>query len=110
MKVASIARAMGEDFFARALARMDQVVLEADVGVLDVMWARKTEKTLELQALNEERGRRLKQLQTDLESIKSGAAAEAAERNEPAPDPDAPPAPAPETPTPDEAPVDGGAP
>ncbi len=81
-----LALRMGEEFFALALARMDQVVLEADVGVLDVMWARKTEKTLELQRLNEERGRRLKQLQADLESIKSGAADEAAERNEPPPE------------------------
>lgn len=95
-----IARRMGEDFFKLALARMDQVVLEADVGVLDVMWARKTEKTVELQQLAEERGRRLKQLQADLDSIKSGAADEAAERNEPPPEPEAPPAPAPEGDTP----------
>ncbi len=96
-----IARRMGEDFFKLALARMDQVVLEADVGVLDVMWARKTEKTVELQTLAEERGRRLKQLQADLDSIKSGAADEAAERNEPPPEPEAPPAPE-DAPTPDE--------
>jgi|GEM_PF-1347242 len=107
----TIARQMGEDFFGRALARMDQVVLEADVGVLDVMWARKTEKTVELQALNEERGRRLKQLQSDLESIKTGAADEAAERTEAPSDSEAPPTPAPETPAPeDAAPPDGGAP
>ncbi len=102
-----IARRMGEDFFKLALARMDQVVLEADVGVLDVMWARKTEKTVELQNLAEERGRRLKQLQADLDSIKSGAADEAAERNEPPPEPEAPPAPAPEGDAPS-APDEGG--
>ena len=87
-----LAKRMGEEFFQRALARMDQVVLEADVGVLDVMWARKNEKTNELQRLSEERGRRIRQLQDDLESIKSGAAEESAEKVAPPP-PDEPPVP-----------------
>ena len=64
---------MGEEFFNRALGRMDQVVLEADVGLLDVMWARKNEKTQEMQRINDDRSKRIKQLQADLESIKSGS-------------------------------------
>lgn len=98
-----LAREMGDAFFARALARLDQVVLEANVGVLDVMWARKDERTVALQELGEERARRLRQLQLDLESIKSGAAEEAAEKVAPPsppeddtlPRPDGPPAPPP---------------
>lgn len=85
-----LARALGEDFFQRALGRMDQVVLEADVGLLDVMWARKNEKTEELGKISDERAKRLKQLQADLQSIKSGAADEAAERSSTPPPPEAP--------------------
>jgi len=95
-----LAGEMGDAFFERALGRLDQVVLEANVGLLDVMWARKSEKSVALQELGEERARRLRQLQLDLESIKSGAAEEAAEKVAPpaadeggAPLPDAPPAP-----------------
>lgn len=90
---------MGEEFFARALARMDQVVLEADVGLLDVMWARKNEKTQELQRLNDDRSRRIKQLQTDLEAIKTGAGDESDAIAPPAPR-TPPPGPTPEGTTP----------
>lgn len=86
---------MGEEFFARALGRMDQVVLEADVGLLDVMWARKNEKTQELQRLNDDRSRRIKQLQADLENIKTGA-----NDDSDAIAPPAPPTPPPGTPAP----------
>ncbi|MCC6620113.1 MAG: tetratricopeptide repeat protein [Deltaproteobacteria bacterium] len=75
-----IASALGDEFFRRAALRMDQVVLEADVGLLDVMWARKQDRTAELGRINEDRNRRLKQLQADLRSIKSGAADEAGEQ------------------------------
>jgi hypothetical protein len=74
-----IASALGDDFFRRAAVRMDQVVLEADVGLLDVMWARKQDRTAELGRLADDKNRRLKQLQQDLDSIKGGAADEAAE-------------------------------
>lgn len=63
----------GMDFFLASLQRMGQVVLDAEVGLLDVVWARKTEQTAALQRLNEDRGRRLKGLQTSLDSIKAGA-------------------------------------
>lgn len=80
-----IASRLGEDFFARAAVRMDRVVLEADVGLLDVMWARKQDKTAELGRLSDDRNRRLKQLQADLESIKAGAADESGEQKTPPP-------------------------
>jgi tetratricopeptide (TPR) repeat protein len=75
-----IASRYGMAFFDASLARMSDVVLDADVGLLDVVWARKTEQTAALQRLNEDRARRLKGLQDSLESIKSGAG------DEPAPD------------------------
>jgi hypothetical protein len=71
-----IANRYGMAFFDAALRRMGQVVLDADVGLLDVVWARKTEQTVALQKLNEDRARRLKGLQTSLDSIKTGAADE----------------------------------
>ncbi len=69
----TIATRHGVAFFESALRRLSQVVLDADVGLLDVVWARKTEQSALLQSLNEDRGRRLKALQTSLDSIKSGA-------------------------------------
>ena len=78
-----IAQQLGADFFARAAVRMDRVVLEADVGLLDVMYARKQDKTAELGRLSDDRNRRLKQLQQDLDSIKQGAADESGEKKQP---------------------------
>ncbi|MFO0750264.1 MAG: tetratricopeptide repeat protein [Myxococcota bacterium] len=77
-----IASRLGDEFFKRAAVRMDRVVLEADVGLLDVMWARKQDKTAELGRLSDERNKRLKQLTQDLESIKEGAANESAEKKQ----------------------------
>jgi hypothetical protein len=69
----TIASRHGVAFFEAALKRLAQVVLDADVGLLDVVWARKTDQSALLQSLNEDRGRRLKQLQESLDSIKLGA-------------------------------------
>ena len=71
-----IAARHGMDFFQTSLRRMGKVVLNADVGLLEVVWARKTEQTEALQRLAEDRSRRLKGLEVSLESIKSGAADE----------------------------------
>jgi tetratricopeptide (TPR) repeat protein len=81
----AIAMRLGEEFFARAMSTMDMVVLDADVGLLDVVWARKSEKTQELQRINDDRARRIRQLQQDLDSIKSGAADEVSEQVAPPP-------------------------
>ena len=69
----TIASRHGVAFFEAALRRLAEVVLDADVGLLDVVWARKTDQSALLQSLNEDRGRRLKQLQEALDSIKLGA-------------------------------------
>jgi tetratricopeptide (TPR) repeat protein len=73
----TIASRHGVAFFEAALKRMAQVVLDADVGLLDVVWARKSDQSALLQSLNEDRGRRLKALQESLDSIKRGAGDEA---------------------------------
>ncbi len=85
----ALAKKLGEDFFARALASMDTLVLDADVGLLDVVWARKNEKTQELQKINDDRARRIRQLQQDLESIRRGPADEIVDEAPPPPTPPA---------------------
>ena len=75
-----LARVMGEELFQRAQSRMDQVVLEADVGLLDVVWEKKQQATRELQKVNEQRAKRIGQLSTDLEALKAGAGDDAAEK------------------------------
>lgn len=72
-----IATRYGMAFFEASMSRMGDVVLDADVGLLDVLWARKTEQTAALQRMNEDRARRLKGLQDSLDAIKSGAGDEA---------------------------------
>lgn len=68
-----LSRAMGEELFHRAQSRMDQVVLEADVGILDVVWEKKQQATRDLQKVNEQRAHRLQQLSADLEALREGA-------------------------------------
>ncbi len=70
----ALARTMGEELFRRAQSRMDNVVLEADVGILDVVWERKQQSTRELQSVNGQRSDRLRQLQADLKALRHGAA------------------------------------
>ncbi len=77
----NLSSTMGEELFRTAQRRMDQVVLEADVGLLDVMWERKSQKTRELQAVNDELGKRSTQLQDDLQALK-GDNEEASEEGE----------------------------
>jgi len=69
-----LARDMGEDLFRRAQDRMNEVVLEADVGILDVVWERKQQTTASLTRIAEERAARVRSLQADLEALRHGAA------------------------------------
>lgn len=78
-----LSRSMGEELFHRAQSRMDQVVLEADVGILDVVWEKKARATKDLQKVNEQRSHRLQQLSADLKALREGAADEPAERRVP---------------------------
>ena len=67
----SLAEELGEELFRRAQARMDQVVLEADVGILDVAWERKRQATRKIREVSEERANRSKQLKVDLDGLKA---------------------------------------
>ena len=58
----AIARGVGEELFHKAHERMRSVVLEADVGLIDVAWQRKVDRTHEIQDLNQERARKLQAL------------------------------------------------
>ncbi len=58
----AIARGVGEELFHKAHERMQKVVLEADVGLIDVAWQRKVDRTREIQDLNQERARKLQAL------------------------------------------------
>ena len=72
----NIAMALGGELFERARHRMDDVVLEADVGLIDVAWQRKRERTDEIQRLNVQRSTKLRKLDDELEHMKSPTAAQ----------------------------------
>jgi tetratricopeptide (TPR) repeat protein len=74
-----LASEMGEELFQRAQVRMDEVVLEADVGLLDVAWQQKQKATRELQAIDRERSGRVVQLQDDLRVLTAGIGEDAQE-------------------------------
>lgn len=78
-----LARDMGEELFRRAQRRMDQVVLEADVGILDVVWERKQRTSDQLQAVNTQRSERTQQLAEDLRALRDGAGEDARDRAAP---------------------------
>lgn len=71
-----LARDMGEELFRRAQGRMNDVVLEADVGILDVVWEKKQQSTRELTHINDERAKRLTSLSDDMQALREGAADE----------------------------------
>jgi tetratricopeptide (TPR) repeat protein len=65
-----IAHALGDELFNQAHERMKQVVLEADVGLIDVAWRKKSEKTEEIRQINIARAGKLNSLdkeETELE-------------------------------------------
>lgn len=57
----------GQAMFERADARLDERILTAELGLVDVAWRRKQAKTGDLRALQRQRGKALRQL----ESIRS---------------------------------------
>lgn len=64
-----IARAKGEALFEQAARRMDRVVLEADVGLIDVAWERKQEATTKVQRYMDDRSERLAELDRELKQF-----------------------------------------
>lgn len=64
-----IARAVGERLFDDARRRMQGVVLEADVGLIDVAWQKKQRKTGEIRDLQQDRSKRLQAVNSDAERL-----------------------------------------
>ncbi len=55
--------------FKRVRREFYDLVLKADVGLVDVAWSRKQEKTNKIQALSKEKDRELKALDTDFKEV-----------------------------------------
>lgn len=65
----SFVREHGYELFRSASGELRQVVLEADVGLIDVSWERKFQEGTRIQTLMEERNSRLRDLDESLEEI-----------------------------------------
>ena len=64
-----IASEIGEPLFKMAHQRLTDVVLEADLGLVDVAWQRKERETRKIRTLQEEQANRLKKLQSTMKAI-----------------------------------------
>jgi tetratricopeptide (TPR) repeat protein len=64
-----IATEIGEPLFKMAHQRLTDVVLEADLGLVDVAWQRKERESRKIRSLQEEQATRLKKLQTTMKAI-----------------------------------------
>ncbi len=58
-KTLAVARGMGIPLFVAANERLGRVVLEADLGLVDLAWRRKQEYTEQMEFLAEEQGRKI---------------------------------------------------
>ena len=63
---------VAEGSFNRATERFDDILLRADVGVIDVAWARQAEPAIEIQRQASERRRALEVLDDRLERVLRG--------------------------------------
>lgn len=70
-----IARAVGEKLFEDARKRMQTVVLEADVGLIDVAWEKKQRKTAEIRDIQQERAKRLQKMNESADRLLKEAGA-----------------------------------
>ena len=64
-----IAREIGVPLFKEAHKRLTDVVLEADLGLVDVAWKRKSAESEKIQALQKEQSGQLKNLQQTMKEI-----------------------------------------
>lgn len=68
----SLARDVGYALIRRAQGRLADVLLEADLGLVDVAWQRKMDKNAKVRELQDERAGKLRSLQETLESLQAG--------------------------------------
>ncbi|GEM_PF-2874980 len=64
-----LARTVGYSLIRKAQSRLSDIVLEADLGLVDVAWQRKQDKAREIRQLQDERGGRVKTLQGVLNNL-----------------------------------------
>ncbi len=64
-----IAKNIGEPLFKMAHRRLTDVVLEADLGLVDVAWQQKERESRKIQSLQEEQAKRLKKLQSTMKAV-----------------------------------------
>ena len=64
-----LASTVGYQLIRRAQTRLSDVVLEADLGLVDVAWQRKQDKAKEIQRLNAESKKKIERLDKTLESL-----------------------------------------
>lgn len=64
-----LARTVGYTLIRRTQSRLADVVLEADLGMVDVAWQRKLDKATEIRSLQEDRSKKIKTLQKVLEDL-----------------------------------------
>ncbi|MCB9727564.1 MAG: tetratricopeptide repeat protein [Deltaproteobacteria bacterium] len=108
MRGRELAHDVGQQLFADAQNRMKEVVLKAEVGLIDVAWQRKREMTDEIQKLSQESAEKLAKLDRTLKEMtlekitapgegeKKAPATEAPEETEEAAPAEPPPPPEPE--------------
>jgi len=71
-----IGRRIGNELFAAAVERMDKVVLKAEVGLIDVAWQEKRQKSEQLRDLQNKRSKRLGRLSQALNQLTEGEGGE----------------------------------
>ena len=64
-----IGRRIGGELFAAAIERMDKVVLKAEVGLIDVAWQEKRQKSEDVRQLQNKRAKRLGKLSQALNEL-----------------------------------------
>jgi tetratricopeptide (TPR) repeat protein len=67
-----IGRMMGRELFDAAMVRMDEVVLSAELGLIDVAWQEKRERSEEIRDLQNKRAKRLGKLSRALNQLTEG--------------------------------------
>ncbi|MSQ81481.1 MAG: hypothetical protein EXR77_00990 [Myxococcales bacterium] len=71
-----LARNVGNELVLKAQRRLSDVLLEADLGLVDVAWQRKQQKATTIRELQDERGQRIKSLGDVLQNLTGDAEGE----------------------------------
>ncbi len=78
-----LGREVGGQLIENVRRRLADVVLDADLGLIDLTWARKQSKSDQIRALNVERDSRLKALETSYQAVTAAVPAGPADADSP---------------------------